>query len=320
MPPPDPSTHRIPRQGGQPGPTERIPAQRPPGPGQRPGFDAPTEKIRQPPPPGGYPPPGGQSAPYAGAPGAPPPEADKPRKSGLKSPRAIILIVIIVLALIFGLAAGAELIARWRAASVLDSVVNCITQDDSDVSFSTTPPFLYQYLTSDYAQISVETSGAKIREAEGMKADVTLSDIRLEDSGDSQGTIGSINATISWTSEGIQKSLADNVPLIGGSIDKVTTDASAGTISIEAFGSTFSAKPTVVNGALSMDLVDVDIDLVKTTIDDLMEKLKDNYPLGIKADSVKVTDTGVEAQFSSQNATIPKGEGGSDLDKCFENV
>lgn len=317
MPPPDPSTRRLPNQGNQPGPTERIPAQRPPGP---PRGEAPTEIIRQAQPPGGYPPPGGPAPQYAGGPGDPPPKPEKARKSGLKSPRSIILIVVIVLALIFGGLAGAELIARWRAGSVLDQVVNCITQDNSDVSFSTTPPFLYQYLTDDYAQISVVTSGTKIREAEGMKADVTLSDIKLDDSGDSQGTIGAINATISWTSEGIQKSLADNVPLIGGSIDKVTTDASAGTISIEAFGSTFSAKPTVVNGALSMDLVDVDVDFVKTTIDDLMEKLKDNYPLGIKADSVKVTDTGVEAQFSSQNATIPKGEGGSELDKCFESV
>jgi hypothetical protein len=36
-----------------------------------------------------------------------------------------------------------------------------------------------------------------------------------------------------------------------------------------------------------------------------IEKLTNNYPLGIKASSVEVTDTGVVAQFATRNASIP---------------
>ena len=38
--------------------------------------------------------------------------------------------------------------------------------------------------------------------------------------------------------------------------------------------------------------------------------------MGIKADSVEVTDTGVDTQFSTQNATIPKSQD----DPCFSNL
>ena len=38
-----------------------------------------------------------------------------------------------------------------------------------------------------------------------------------------------------------------------------------------------------------------------------------DYPMGIKADTVQVTDTGVTGQFSTQNATIPLNEN----DPCF---
>jgi hypothetical protein len=56
--------------------------------------------------------------------------------------------------------------------------------------------------------------------------------------------------------------------------------------------------------------------VVQTALDGLTKKLNDNYPLGIKADSVKVTDTGVVGTFSSQNASIPK----ADANPCFAKL
>ena len=44
---------------------------------------------------------------------------------------------------------------------------------------------------------------------------------------------------------------------------------------------------------------------VQKNLDDFTSKATQNYPLGIHADSVKVTNTGVEATFSTSNATIP---------------
>ncbi len=60
-------------------------------------------------------------------------------------------------------------------------------------------------------------------------------------------------------------------------------------------------------------------DRVQKHLDDLTSKATKNYPLGLHADSVKVTDSGVEATFSSSNATIPAGSGGSQ-DPCLANL
>ncbi|MGK2881105.1 MAG: LmeA family phospholipid-binding protein, partial [Mycobacterium sp.] len=273
--------------------------------------------------------PGNYHGPPYGQPGyqppaaPPPPPGGKPKKSGLRSPKAIILILVTVAALLVATVVGVEVFARWKGGDILASVTQCITNDDADVSFSTTPPFILQYLNDEYSEISVVTAGNQIQEAVGMKADVTLTGIKLEDTADSKGTIESISATIDWTAAGIKESLIENLP--GGSfIDDVTTDGSDGSISIDVgagfFGTTFTAKPTVVNGALSMQITDDEDSEVQDIVNDLMEKLKDNYPLGLKADSVTVTDDGVSAQFSSQNATIPRGSGESTVSKCFDEL
>ncbi len=51
-------------------------------------------------------------------------------------------------------------------------------------------------------------------------------------------------------------------------------------------------------------------------LDTLTAQLERELPMDIKADSVKVTDAGVETQFSTRNATIPRSE----QDSCFSNI
>jgi hypothetical protein len=55
---------------------------------------------------------------------------------------------------------------------------------------------------------------------------------------------------------------------------------------------------------------------IQPALDSLTAQLTQELPLGIKADSVKVTENGVESQFSTQNATIPKSE----QDSCFASI
>jgi hypothetical protein len=55
---------------------------------------------------------------------------------------------------------------------------------------------------------------------------------------------------------------------------------------------------------------------VQSALNELTTKLNDNYPLGIKADSVQVTSTGVVGKFSSRDATIPSGQTNS----CFADL
>jgi hypothetical protein len=278
-------------------PTQRIPRPEPPTEQLRVRPEPATEKI---------------ALPQQALPAAPPKK---------RNTQTIVLVAVIVVALVVGSLAGAELYARYNAAALLSSITDCLVQDGANVSFSVSPPFLWQYLSGDYTNISVATEGNRVQEAKGMTADVTLSKIALKDSADSKGTIGSLDATLSWTSDGIKDTVAQNLPVVGSLVTGVHTDTGAGTLIMEAAGgTTVTAQPVVADGKLSLNVTDVTgpfaKDTVQTALNDLTTKLNDNYPLGIKADSVQVTSTGVVGKFSSRNATIPSGTSNS----CFADL
>lgn len=330
MPPPDQATRRLPRPGRPEAPTEQIRARPRPPEAATEKFnppDAATEQIIRnrppvPPRPAGPPPvPPPPVPPPASGPRDARPERSKP-SSRWRSPHAIILAAVIVVAVVVIGLTGAELYARHKAGSVLVAVAECVVEDNASVSFGVNPPFLWQHINGHYTNISVETGGKQVQAAKGMTADVSLSDIRLQGTADSKGTIGSLSATLTWTSAGIKDTVAENLPGVGSLITDVSTDPSAGTITMQALGGTkVTAKPVVDNGNLDLQITDVsgplEKDTVQTALDGLMTALNDAYPLGIQADSVAVTDTGVVGKFSSQNASIPNDE--SD-DACFAKL
>ena len=100
----------------------------------------------------------------------------------------------------------------------------------------------------------------------------------------------------------------------------MTTDPAAGTLNLEAGDITVTAKPVVNDGDLGLEVVDVTgplgRDTVQTALDGLTAKLNAQYPLGIHADSVEVTPTGVVGTFSTRNASIPQ----DDADPCFARL
>ena len=84
-----------------------------------------------------------------------------------------------------------------------------------------------------------------------------------------------------------------------------------------------TAKPEVVDNGLALEVVNVTglgftlpRETVQPALDVFTSQLTKNYPLGIHADSVQVTDSGVVSQFSTQNASIPKGN----EDPCFAGL
>jgi hypothetical protein len=88
---------------------------------------------------------------------------------------------------------GAELYARHFANSKVANAVECEVQDSAKVSFAGMPPVLWQYITSHYQRIDVETSGNQVRSAKGMKVNVTIQDVRLNNSNNSRAL---------WTARG----------------------------------------------------------------------------------------------------------------------
>jgi len=291
----------------------------------------PWARPNQPPPPQfpqgpqGYPAPPGAGASAPPQVPAPPQEPSLPAKIGnlFRDPLSIVLVVVIVLALVAAGLVGGELYARNRANTVVAKVVECVVQDDASASFDVMPPFLIQHMSGHYTNIHIETAGNQIREAKGMKVNLTIKDVRLEDTGTSSGSVGSLVANIDWSADGIKQTIQGAIPLVGSFVTGVTTNPSAGTIELQGALGTITAKPAVVDNGIALQVTELTglgfslpRETVQPALDVFTAQLTKNYPMGIHADSVKVTDSGVVSQFSTQNASIPKGQ----QDPCFAGL
>ncbi len=248
----------------------------------------------------------------------------KTKRRFLGDPVSIILILVIVAALVVAGLVGAELYARNRADKVVAAATECVVQDQASVSFGPSP-FLLQHITGHYRDISIHTAGHQIRDAKGMTANINIDDVDLHGNADSKGTIGQLDATINWTSEGIKETVQDSIPFIGGLVNNVSTDPSTGTIELSgALGlGSVTVKPQVADNALSLQVVKVTAmgatvphETAQVAMDTFAASLTKYYPLGIHADSVQVTNDGVVAHFSTRDATIPAGQ----TNPCFAHV
>ncbi|BBZ69390.1 LmeA family phospholipid-binding protein [Mycobacterium paraseoulense] len=240
------------------------------------------------------------------------------------------LVLAVVLVVILAAVVGAELLLRHVVGSKVASAVACEVQDSATVSFAPMPPMLWQYFSGQYPDISVQTAGNQVRSVKGMKVNIDIKDLRLSDTNNSKGTIGALNGTITWSSDGIKESIQDAIPVLGSFVtSKVTTNPSDGTIQLKGLLDSANVKPQIVNNGLSLQVVNLtalgskmSTDKVQTNLDNLTSKATQNYPLGIHADNVKVTETGVEATFSTTNATIPASSSSSSQtgQDCFSGV
>lgn len=253
----------------------------------------------------------------------PPPSKENNLRRFVKDPLSIVLILVIVVAVVFAGLLVAELIARSRANSVVAKVVSCVVHDQAKVSFGVMPPFLLQHLNRHYTNISVQTAGNQLLDAKGMKLDLDIKDVKLNDGKDAGGTIGALNATIRWSTDGIKNTVQDAIPLFGGIVSSVKTNPGAGTIEMDGALGSVTAKPQVVDNGLALQVVSVTglgftlpSETVQPALDAFTAQLTKNYPLGIHADSVQVTDSGVTSQFSTQNATMPAGQ----QDSCYTGL
>jgi hypothetical protein len=250
----------------------------------------------------------------------PPPHAAESNESGgrrfFANRTSLLLILLIVALVVIAIPVGGELYARHVASTKVANAVQCEVQDSANVSFSPAPPVLWQYLTKDYSDISVQTGGNQVRQAKGMKVNLDIRDIKLNGTGNSAGTIGSLNGNITWSADGIKQSIQDAIPVLGKFVSgEVTTNPGDGTIQMKGLLDSATVKPQIVNNGLSLQVVSLtalgskmSTETVQKNLDDLTSKATQNYPLGIHADSVKVTDSGVEATFSTSNATIPQSQ------------
>ena len=251
-----------------------------------------------------------------------PPQPPAPEEPAPRDHLSTILIVVIVVAVALAGLLGAELYVRHTANSIVAKAVSCVVQDSASASFGARP-FLIQHFTHSYRDMTVETAGNQIREAKGMKLRLTLDDVRINPTADSAGTLGALDADVTWSTEGIKQTVQGIIPLVGGLINDVTTDPSSGTLELQSALGAVTVKPGVVDGGLAMEVVNVSglgftlpRESVQPALDVFTTALTQNLPMGIHADTVGVTDTGVTARFITRDATIPNGQ----QDPCFAGV
>ncbi|MCV7439053.1 LmeA family phospholipid-binding protein [Mycobacterium seoulense] len=300
-----------PASGPPPGRTERIST--PPPNMQRPDYAPPPPPV----------PPAGPTEKLATPGGEPAP--GKKKRRFLRDPLSVVLVCIIVVCLVIAGLVGAELYVRHVANSKVAEAVACEVKDQATASFGVAPLMLWQQLTKHYTNISVSTAGNQVRDAKGMKIDINIRDVRLKDTQDSKGTIGSLDANVTWTSDGIKESVQNAIPVLGPFVtNTVTTHPNDGTIELKGMLDNLTTKPVVSGTGLQLQIVSFNAlgftmpkESVQSTLDDFTSQFTKNYPLGIHADSVQVTSTGVTSHFSTRNASIPTG---NNNDPCFANL
>ncbi|OBF98818.1 hypothetical protein A5773_08915 [Mycobacterium sp. 852014-52450_SCH5900713] len=253
------------------------------------------------------------------------PAAGKKKRRFLRDPLSVVLVCIIVVCLVIAALVGGELYVRHVANSKVAEAVACEVKDQATASFGVAPLMLWQQLTKHYTNISVSTAGNQVRDAKGMKIDINIRDVQLRDTQDSKGTIGSLDATVTWTSDGIKESVQNAIPVLGPFVtNTVTTHPNDGTIELKGMLDNLTTKPVVSGTGLQLQIVSFNAlgftmpkESVQSTLDDFTSQFTKNYPLGIHADSVQVTSSGVTSHFSTRNASIPTG---NNNDPCFANL
>lgn len=249
----------------------------------------------------------------------------KTKRRLFHDPLSIVLILVIVVALALAGLIGAELYTRHVAESKVAQAAECEVRDKAKVSFGVTPPVLWQHITGHYTNISVRTAGNQVRDAKHMQVAIEIRDVDLEHhTADSKGTIGALDATITWTADGIKDSVQQAIPVLGSFVaSTVTTNPDDGTVELRGFLDNIVVKPQIVDNGLSLEVVSLQAlgtalprESIQAALDQFAARLTKDYPLGIHADSVQVTEDGVIAHFSTRDASIPAAQS----NPCFANL
>jgi len=240
----------------------------------------------------------------------------------LRDPLSITLVVVIVLALTAAGLIGGEVYARHIGSNVVSQATGCVIQDKVDVSFGARP-FLLQVAQKKYDNIMVTSAGNNVGIAKGMKAQIVMNDVELKPTSNSSGTMGALSATLDWPTDGIKETISAAIPLIGSFVNSVSTDASAGTIELEAGLANVVVKPMVSNGAVTLQVQQLGglgfmlpREAIQPALDAFAGQITKNYPMGIHADSIQVTDKGIIAKFSTTNASMPPAS----ENRCFTGL
>jgi hypothetical protein len=282
----------------------------------------------------GHPPPPPGRPGHDPLPGTPTSKGSGLNRARRRNPVSVVLIAVIAVGFVAAGLLASELYARHRTESVVTAATECVVQDKASVSFGATP-LLLQLATGHYRDISIHTAGNRIGNARGMKADVRIDDVRLDGDADAMGTVGTLDAIITWSADGMRQSIQEAISPLRGLVTGVQTNPDDGTIKLQGNLGSVTTKPRVTDGRVALQAVDVTglglllpSETVQSALDAFTTDLTENYPLDVRADSVQIINDGVTAHYSARNTSFPQGNHDNQGDQanndtqepCFANL
>lgn len=228
---------------------------------------------------------------------------------------ALTVILVVIVALVAVLVGG-ELYVRHNVKQCMADQFESQLGSQVDVGLSA-KPVLLQAVDKKVPHITITSDDSSFGPAVGMHVDARVNDIDLTASETSGGTVGSSSADIDWSTDGIAATI--QAQPFGQLVSGVVSDPAAGTLQFQVLGglADLTVKPTVSAGVVDVQTVGAEVlglglptDLVDGIVDILTASLQE-FPLGMTAQSLTVTDSGLELSLAGGAYTMPAPEPGA---------
>ncbi|MGY0501872.1 LmeA family phospholipid-binding protein [Nocardia sp. FBN12] len=218
--------------------------------------------------------------------------------------RPLVIALAVVAILLVAAIGGTEAYARHKISNCISGAFEQEMGSSIDVGFGLRPVLL-SYVDGKVGSLTVDSEDNKFGPAVGMAVHAKFNDIELVDRGRGGGTIGSSTADVTWNNEGIRQTL-------GTMVSGVSSSASTGVLTLDVLGglAQLEVQPLVRDGNITVDTksaqllgIGLPTDLVQGIVETFTQSLQ-SYPLGLRAQEVKVTDDGVTVHLSGGKTSL----------------
>ncbi|MBW0275603.1 hypothetical protein ATM97_29825 [Nocardia sp. MH4] len=228
--------------------------------------------------------------------------------------RTLVIALVVVAALLVAAIVGTEAYARHQISRCISSSFEQQMGSTIDVGFGP-KPMLLTYLDGKVGSVTIDSEDNKFGPAVGMVVHAEFDDIELTDHGRGGGTIGGSSAEVTWNNDGIQQTL-------GGMVSGVSSSRTTGVLTLDVIGglAQLQVQPMVRNGNVVVETksaqllgIGLPTDLVQGIVETFTQSLQ-SYPLGLRAQEVRVTDDGVTVHLAGGKTTLESAPDGRQAD------
>ena len=233
-----------------------------------------------------------------------------------KRTRLVTIAVVLVAALVAVLV-GAEVYVRNRATTCLAQSFESELGTGVDVDLSW-KPVLLQLADRQVPSVTLDSDDTAFGPAKEMQVHAVVRNVDLRDIAEGAGTVGSSSAEVNWPTSGILATVQSQS--VGALISNVTANPDAGTLTFVVGGdglAELTVRPTVADGKVAVQTVDASVlgfGLPNSLVDGIVESLTaglQQYPLGMTATSVSVTDSGIRLDLDGGRYVLPENPEGA---------